>query len=132
GYEAVIWDPVNGLRLLKQALELQMTGGDLGALDYWTLTSATGISADGTVICGYGTNPMGITESFVATFPRYFYANSDRDSTRPVLNASDMLCFINAFAAGQPYANCDGSHYPPVLNINDYLCFIQKFAAGCQ
>jgi len=131
GLEAIVWDPVNGMRALQDALQLDITGGDLGALDGWTLVCATGISADGTMICGYGTDPGGLTQGFVCRLRRYCYANCDASNVLPALNASDMLCFLDRFAAGDPYANCDDSTSPPVLNANDFLCFLGKFAAGC-
>lgn len=63
--EAFIWDPVLGMRNLKDVLTtdfaLNLTG--------WTLTAATGISADGLAIVGYGTNPSGLTEAWLARLP---------------------------------------------------------------
>jgi hypothetical protein len=63
--EAFIWDQTNGMRSLKDVLErsygLDLTG--------WTLESATGISADGLNIVGYGKNPNGFTEAWIATIP---------------------------------------------------------------
>jgi hypothetical protein len=35
-------------------------------LDHWTLTAATGVSADGTVLVGYGTNSVGDAEAWRA------------------------------------------------------------------
>jgi probable HAF family extracellular repeat protein len=62
GYEAFIWDSTNGVQNLKTMLTtnygLNLTG--------WTLTAAKGISADGQVIVGYGTNPQGNTEAWRA------------------------------------------------------------------
>jgi probable HAF family extracellular repeat protein len=66
GYgEAFIWDTANGMRNLKDVLvndfSLNLTG--------WTLTRATGISANGLTIVGYGANPSGNTEAWGATIP---------------------------------------------------------------
>lgn len=63
-WEAFIWDETHGLRSLKAHLEsegLDLTG--------WHLTNATGISADGHLISGYGGNPEGQLEAFVAVVP---------------------------------------------------------------
>ncbi len=59
-YYAVSHDAFNGVRNLKDVLTgagIDMTG--------WTLTAATAISADGSVIVGYGTNPSGQQEAWV-------------------------------------------------------------------
>ena len=60
--EAFIWDKGKGMRSLQDVLQtvygLNLTG--------WTLTSATGISEDGSVIVGYGIDPAGYTEAWLA------------------------------------------------------------------
>jgi len=62
---AFIWDEKNGIRLLKNVLvnecDLDLTG--------WTLERATGVSADGRTFVGYGTNPDGLTEGWIAVIP---------------------------------------------------------------
>jgi len=62
GTEAFIWTESAGMRSVKQVLEsdygLDLTG--------WTLIQARGISDDGTVIAGNGTNPNGDTEAWRA------------------------------------------------------------------
>src|SRR5262249_30136281 len=60
------------------------------------------------------------------------YANCDGTTVRPLLNASDFQCFLNAFAAGTEYANCDESTTSPVLNVNDFQCYLNQFAGGCS
>jgi len=65
-FEAFIWDERNGMRNLRDVLVndygLDLTG--------WILSSASGISDDGLTIVGYGDNPDGYTEAWVATIPR--------------------------------------------------------------
>ena len=62
---AFVWDEVRGMRELAQVL-----ADDFGLdLDGWLLEEATGISADGRVIVGNGTNPSGQPEGWVATIP---------------------------------------------------------------
>ena len=62
GGEAFIWDGAHGLRGLRTVLEsdyqLDLTG--------WHLIAATAISDDGRTIVGYGTNPVGQTEAWIA------------------------------------------------------------------
>ena len=65
GSAAFLWDEAHGMRelakVLSEALGLDLTG--------WTLTRATDISADGTVIVGWGTNANGDSESWIAVIP---------------------------------------------------------------
>ena len=61
---AFIWDSANGIRELQD--ELTSLGLDL---DGWTLETATDISSDGLTIVGFGTNPDGNTEAWIATIP---------------------------------------------------------------
>ena len=62
---AMIWDATNGTRNLKTVLE-----NDFGLnLAGWTLGQARGISGDGSVIVGYGTNPSGQQEAWIAHVP---------------------------------------------------------------
>lgn len=65
GEEAFIWDELNGMRNLKDVLTSDY-GFDLTG---WTLTSARGISDDALTIVGYGSNPDGVTEAWIATIP---------------------------------------------------------------
>jgi len=63
---AFIWDGQRGMRNLHEVLTnqygLQLTG--------WQLSGARGISGDGTVIVGFGTNPNGQTEGWIADLNR--------------------------------------------------------------
>ena len=61
--EAFIWDAVNGMRRLQDVLEAE--GIDLMG---WTLATANGISDNGSTIVGWGINPAGQKEAWVATF----------------------------------------------------------------
>ncbi len=61
GREAFVWDAANGMRSVQDVLSSQgidMTG--------WQLTSATAVSADGNIIVGFGTNPSGAAEAWLA------------------------------------------------------------------
>lgn len=62
---AFIWDPIHGARDLQSILE---TDFNLD-LEGWDLRNATDVSADGTVIVGYGINPAGDIEAWVAVVP---------------------------------------------------------------
>lgn len=60
---AFIWDAAHGMRSLKQVLAEEY-GLDL---EGWDLLAATGISADGTAIVGWGTNPQRKTEAWLVS-----------------------------------------------------------------
>lgn len=62
-YEAFIWDTAHGMRKLQDVLTT--LGLDTAG---WRLQEATGVSADGSVITGFGVNPQGATEAFVVRF----------------------------------------------------------------
>ncbi|MCG3121870.1 MAG: hypothetical protein GIKADHBN_00242 [Phycisphaerales bacterium] len=61
-YEAVVWTPTTGMVSLRSYLAAR--GANVTG---WTLTAATDISDDGSVICGEGINPAGNSEGWVAT-----------------------------------------------------------------
>jgi len=63
-YDAVVWDQVNGLRTVASAL--QAIGVDLTG---WTLTFANGVTPDGKIVIGTGTNPAGSSEAWLARLP---------------------------------------------------------------
>jgi probable HAF family extracellular repeat protein len=75
---AFIWDAEHGIRNLQSVLQadynLNLTG--------WTLEAASGITPNGKVIVGWGTNPSGQTEAFRVE------ASFLPDSNGPVLNVS--------------------------------------------
>jgi probable HAF family extracellular repeat protein len=65
GDEAFVWDAANGMRSLRDVL-INDVGLDLSG---WWLSYARGISDDGQSIVGWGINPNGDTEAWVATLP---------------------------------------------------------------
>jgi probable HAF family extracellular repeat protein len=65
GEEAAVWTNAGGLQNVRDVL---IAGGATG-LTGWTLNQATGVSADGRTIVGFGRNPSGQTEAWIATIP---------------------------------------------------------------
>jgi probable HAF family extracellular repeat protein len=63
GTEAFIWDAANGMRNLKDVLVAAGLGADLTG---WTLNYALGVSGDGLTIVGWGINPSGNDEAWMA------------------------------------------------------------------
>ncbi len=117
---AFIWDQLHGMRDLNTVLPA------LGAdLEGWTLRWARGVSADGTVIVGYGNDPEGNTQGWIAHLATPCYPDLDSDGS---LNLFDFLAFVNLFNAEDPTADCtaDGA-----LDLFDFLCFVNAFNASC-
>lgn len=61
---AFIWDAVHGMRDLSAVLSAE--GADLSN---WVLTDATAVSDDGRTIVGFGTDPTGQTQAWIAMLP---------------------------------------------------------------
>ena len=95
GQEAFIWDAINGMQNLQAVLEGQLSLNLTG----WTLTTAFGVSADGTTIAGQGINPFGDTEAFIAFIPAACPADISGDGT---VNVTDLLLLLGAWGDCQP------------------------------
>lgn len=63
GFRAFLWTETEGMQKLLDVLLMQGATG----LDGWTLLQASGVSADGRTIAGYGINPTGMYQAYVAT-----------------------------------------------------------------
>jgi probable HAF family extracellular repeat protein len=64
GRDAFLWSGRLGMRRMADVLAQQ--GLDLGD---WSLAEATGVSADGRTLVGWGTNPTGDWEGWIARLP---------------------------------------------------------------
>lgn len=105
---AFIWDPVNGYRLIEDVLR------DAGALPTgYSLTIATGISADGTIVVGNGVGPGFTPRGWVAVIPRTDgplcpVCAADFDDNGGV-DGGDLASFFAAFEDGGECADVDGN-----------------------
>jgi uncharacterized membrane protein len=64
GLEAFIWDPAHGMRSIRQLLTSQSDPGK--NLRGWKLRAATAVSRDGSMVAGWGINPDGNREAWIA------------------------------------------------------------------
>jgi probable HAF family extracellular repeat protein len=96
-----IWDTVNGMRSIRDMLVndygLDLTG--------WKLYEAWGVSENGSTIVGYGLNPDGYQEAWIATIPNVCYVDGATGD-----NGNDGLTWETAFATIQKGIDdaCDG------------------------
>lgn len=64
---AAFWSAADNYQM--QDLAAYLTSQGASGLDGWHLTTITGVSADGTVFSGWGSNPAGQAEPWVAVVP---------------------------------------------------------------
>ena len=123
---AFIWDHRHGLR------DLTIVLAGLGInLSGWQLTEARGVSADGRIIAGTGTNPTGNTEAWRADLgqaPNPADVNDDG-----VVNTADLLQVIAHWGPcpAMP-AGCSADVSPPPngdgqVNASDLLMVINNW-----
>ena len=120
-WAAVAWDELHGVRGVRDvlmSLGLNLVG--------WTMTKATGVSADGRTIVGNGVNPLGQDEAWIAFLgDAVCYPDCNTDGA---LTVADFGCFQTRFVAGDPYADCNGDAQ---LTVADFGCFQTRFVASC-
>jgi uncharacterized membrane protein len=118
GNEATIWREGEGVELLSDVLE------SVYALDLngWTLQRATGISDDGSAIVGYGINPDGNTEGFIARIP---LCQGDLNADG-LVSSQDLSVLLFAFGVSDE-GDIDGDGDTDSEDLNDLLR-----AFGCQ
>lgn len=80
GHRACVWDAVHGTRTVREVLQAQSGADDL--LGGWKLSAANAISDDGRVVAGWGTNPEGNIEAWVA--------HLDASSRPSIVQGSEM------------------------------------------
>jgi len=117
---AYIYDRFNGTRDLTSVME--EFGVDFGDME---ITGASGISADGRVICGMADYPGG-SQGWVAYLPLLRCpADFNKDDQ---LDVFDVIGFLNAFVNRDPETDLlnDG-----LFNFFDVLTFLDRYSMGC-
>jgi len=107
GAEAFLWNSLLGMINFKDYLAVAGVDGLTG----WTLNRAWDVSDDGHTIVGYGTNPAGNQEAWIATMPVPGDVNADG-----VVNIFDVNLVSAHWSESGPVgdANIDG-----VVNVFD-------------
>lgn len=91
----------------------------------WTLQNATAISADGRTIAGYGLNPQGSREGWVARVPTRCAADLNADR---IIDFGDYLEFLSLFDVQDPRVDFTGDG---TVDFGDYLEFLNLFESPC-
>ena len=115
--EAFYWTELGGMQSLKDVLI--NLGADLTAWDgtTWTLTSATGISADGKTIVGYGSNG-GSREAWIAVLPspKTHYVDADANGANDGSSWADAFNYLQDALTAANYGDeirvAEGSYEP--------------------
>jgi hypothetical protein len=111
---AFLWDETRGSRSLEDVL---IADFGLGAsLLNWELISARGVSADGRTIVGYGTNPTGNSEAFIA----HLGTRAPRSSTWAFDGDGNWSTFSN-WTNGVPNSAGDGATFGAVITTSRTL-----------
>lgn len=121
GKTAVLWDSAGQAQLVSTAL---INAGV--SMPAWQLQSATAMSDDGTVIVGFGLNPDGQQEAWVAVLPAPCPADFDGNGE---VEVPDIFAFLSAWFAMDPGADIDGV---PGIGVPDIFFFLSLWFAGCD
>lgn len=120
GYEAFYWTQAGGMRTLRSVIYSRITTD----IEIPLLTSANGISADGTIIGGSAINEEGIAQGWIARLPLPMcMADWNQDG---VGNSTDYFAFLEAFFSQNADFNGDGT-----TDTGDFFAFLVAFFQGC-
>lgn len=93
---AFYWTEARGMLSLDAVLN------DLGLLpDGWRTQVATGISDDGHVISGYGINPDGVQQGFVAVIPGLVPTCAGDSNGNGLVTSDDLTFVVSNLGAGE-------------------------------
>jgi uncharacterized membrane protein len=92
GYQTFVWDESEGIRNLQDVLATEY--GLSAELAGWKLTEARGLSDDGQTIVGFGMNPDGLTEAWIAVLP------SPRPEMSVEINGNELILSWNPPSLG--------------------------------
>ncbi len=139
GVDAFVWTAEAGMRSIKQVL---IEAGLGAAVEGWSLGEATGISADGRRVCGFGFDPSGLVRAWVAELPdTSCRADFNADG---VHNSQDFFDFLSALfttpACPEPCTPGGGGggscpadfNRDCFINSADFFDFLGAFLAGCE
>ncbi len=124
---ATIWTAQSGMRSIKEVL---LERG-VAAVQNWDLTDGTGVSGDGTRMTGFGRNPSGQFEAWLAVLPRACPGDANADGAVDLL---DLLAFTSAWSEFLGQAVTAGSpgdyNSNGAIDLLDLLAFNADWSAN--
>jgi probable HAF family extracellular repeat protein len=99
GSAAIVWDTTHRVRSIQALLKRDTRLAP--ALRDWKLRSATAISADGSTVVGYGTNPNGNQEAWRATLVATSRAGSNHHSCSASTSGGSNVNNLERDSAGR-------------------------------
>lgn len=122
---AFIWTPTTGMRRLDSVLT-----NDFGLnLAGWQLITANAISPDGRAIVGYGINPSGQPEAFLAMLSTSCAGDLDGDGAIGLQDLAILLAHFGmaeGATAGDGDADADGD-----VDLQDLAALLAVFGETC-
>jgi uncharacterized membrane protein len=127
--EAFIWDAQHGMRSLRLLLLSQY---GLTEVTDWVLFAATGMSADGSVIVGYGFDPQGFQEGWLVRLPSS-KGDMNCDGTVDFGDINPFVQYLADFSTWQTtYSGCSPMNgdinsdglYPDFGDINPFVALL--------
>ncbi len=123
---AFLWDAEHGKELLPTLLS--SLGADLTG---WTLGAPTGISGDGFVIVGTGTNPEGNQEGWIARFAPACGADTNGDYAVNFLDLNNVLGTYGARIGEVLYIPRVDLNHDGAIDFLDLNMILSYFGQGC-
>lgn len=117
-----IWTADRGMRNLQDIIRAEL-GLDLDNFD--ELVSATGVSADGRTIVGWGYNRDGRAEGWIAFLGPICRADFNRDD---VVDTLDLVAYLNAWVEESVFADWN---YDALIDTRDVIAFLNDWVKGC-
>lgn len=123
--EAFVWTETTGMQSIRQIL---LDQGVTSIAD-WHLEVATDIADDGRTIVGYGQNPVGRTEAWIAVLPPSEPAIPGDLNGDGVVNVLDLLALLSGWGdCPTPPANCPADlDRSGSVNVIDLLTLLAKW-----
>lgn len=124
--DAMIWEKASGMRVLADVLVNQHGLN----LDGWQLSIAIGVSADGGTITGWGTNPNGEFEGWVARLPAGSPCPADLNNDG-IVDLADLGILLADFGCTPPGPCLGDINGDGATDLSDLGVLLASFGQVC-